>query len=145
VDFRCPTVRLCKCADFSLTRHTRCSFYLFGRPTSFKLALENHAVFPLLDALSNEFGKPVLRTKRVGSFLMHVRGGRRSKITLFTRAYGDKQRKFRNNAEMAMTETRLIPTKQLPFWEPGRQPPSSLHHIQHHKYRFRFEFCSTRE
>jgi hypothetical protein len=75
VDFRRPTVHFCKCADFFLTRYTRCGFYLFGRPTTFKLVLENHAVFPLFDALSNEFGELVLPAKRVGSFLRHVLGG----------------------------------------------------------------------
>jgi hypothetical protein len=75
VDFRYPTVRLRKCADFFLTRYTRCAFYLFGRPTRFKLTLENHAIFPLLNALSNEFGERVLRVRRVGSFLSHVLGG----------------------------------------------------------------------
>jgi len=76
VDFRYPTVRLRKCADFFLTRCTRCTFYLFGRPTKFKLTLENHAVFPLLDALSNEFGEFVLRFRSVGYFFKHVLGGR---------------------------------------------------------------------
>ena len=75
MDYRCPTVRFCKCADFFLTRYARCTFYLFGRPTRFKLALENHAVFPLLDALSNEFGELVLRVRSAGSFLRHVLGG----------------------------------------------------------------------
>ena len=78
VDFRYPTVRLRKCADFFLTRCTRCTFYLFGRPTKFKLTLENHAVFPLLDALSNEFGELVLRARSAGSFFKHILGGRRS-------------------------------------------------------------------
>jgi len=75
VDYRCPTVRLRKCVDFFLTRCTRCSFYLFGRPTRFKPVLENHAVFPLLDALSNEFGELVLRVRSAGSFFKHILGG----------------------------------------------------------------------
>jgi len=75
VDYRCPTVRLRKCEDFFLTRCTRCTFYLFGRPTRFKLTLEDHAVFPLLDALSNEFGELVLRVRSAGFFLKHVLGG----------------------------------------------------------------------
>ena len=78
MDFRCPTVRLRKCEDFFLTRCTRCTFCLFGRPTRFKLTLENHAVFPLLDALSNEFGELVLRVRSAGSFFKHILGGRRS-------------------------------------------------------------------
>jgi hypothetical protein len=76
VDYRCPTVRLRKCEDFFLTRCTRCTFYLFGRPTRFKLTLEDHAVFPLLDALSNEFGELVLRVRSVGSFVSMSWGGR---------------------------------------------------------------------
>jgi len=47
----------------------------FGGPTKFKAILENHAPFLLLQALSNEFGKLVLRVRRVWSFLRHVLGG----------------------------------------------------------------------
>jgi hypothetical protein len=75
VDFRCPTIRFCKCADCLLTRCTRCTFYIFGRPTRFKLALKNHAVFPLLDALSNKSGELVLRVRSVGCLFRHVLGG----------------------------------------------------------------------
>jgi hypothetical protein len=75
VDYCCPAVRLCKCADFLLTRYTRCTFYLFGRPIRFKLTLENHAVFPLLETLSNEFGECVWRVRSVGSLVKHVWGG----------------------------------------------------------------------
>ena len=70
MDFRCPTVRLRKFADFFLTRYIRRTF--FGGPTNFKAILENHAPFLLLHALSNEFGKLVLRLRRVQSFLRHV-------------------------------------------------------------------------
>jgi hypothetical protein len=73
MDFRYPTVRLRKFADFFLTRYIRCTF--FGGPTKFKAILENHAPFFLLQALSNEFGKLVLRVRRVWSFLRHVLGG----------------------------------------------------------------------
>jgi hypothetical protein len=75
VDHRCPTIRFCKCADFFHTRYTRRTFYLFGRPTTFKPILENHTRFPLPDALSNEFGELVLRIRNAGSFLKHVLGG----------------------------------------------------------------------
>ena len=78
VDYRRPTIRLRKCVDFFLTRYTRCSFYLFGRPTRFKPVLENHAVFPLIEALSNEFSELVLRVRSAGSFFKHILGGRRS-------------------------------------------------------------------
>jgi hypothetical protein len=73
VEFRCPTVRLRKFVDFFLTRYIRCTF--FGWPTRFKPILENHAVFPVLEALSNEFGELVLRVRSVGSLLRHVLGG----------------------------------------------------------------------
>jgi hypothetical protein len=69
VDFRYPTVRLRKFADFFLTRYIRCT--CFGGPTKFKTILENHAPFLLLQALSNEFGKLVSRVRRV----WHVLGG----------------------------------------------------------------------
>ena len=75
MDYRRPTVRFRKCVDFFLTRYTRCSFYLFGRPIRFKPVLENHAVFPHVDALSNECGELVLRVRSARSFLRHVLGG----------------------------------------------------------------------
>ena len=75
VDFRRPTVRFCKCADFfAHAMH----FLLFSRPTRFKLTLDNQAVFPLLDALSNELGELVLRVKSARSFVKHAGGGRSS-------------------------------------------------------------------
>ena len=71
VDFRRPTVRFCKCADFfAHALH----FLLFSRPTRFKLTLDNQAVFPLLDALSNELGELVLRVKSARSFVKHAGG-----------------------------------------------------------------------
>ena len=70
MDFRYPTVRLRKFADFFLTRYIRRTF--FGGPTKFKAILENRAPFSLHQALSNEFGKLVLRLRRVQSFLRHV-------------------------------------------------------------------------
>jgi hypothetical protein len=67
IDYRRPTVRFSECSDFFLARCARCAFYLFGRPTGFKLPLENHAVFPLLDALSNKLCKLVLRVRSLGA------------------------------------------------------------------------------
>ncbi len=49
-----PTMRRSKGVNFFLACGT---LRLFGRPIKLKVALENCAEFPLLDMLSNEFGK----------------------------------------------------------------------------------------
>jgi hypothetical protein len=99
---------------FFLTRYTRCTFYLFGRPDRFKPALENQAVFPLLEPLANEFReRGVLRVRRVVSFLSHVLGGLDDPVYSSQDHTGINRGSSAKNAEMAMTET--IPTEHLPF------------------------------
>ena len=105
MDFRCPTVRLRKLADFFLTRYIRRTFDIFG-PTKFEAILENRAPFSLLQALSNEFGKLVLRVGGCGPSWEHVLGGDDPGLYFSKEHTGINRGSSAKNAELAMTVRR---------------------------------------